>query len=146
MTDVRVTIKGDKRLFKLFERAKRLNTPALDRVLSKSAFVVQKNAIRSIQSGGRSGRIYKRRSVTHLASGPGEPPKTDTGNLVKNITVNRNKQLDYDVGSRKGAGYGFWLEMGTSKMLPRPWLKPALKKSLKDIDKFIDKELDNMLK
>lgn len=152
MTEVRVTIKGDKELLRLFEKAKRLNVTALDRVLSKSAYKVHENAITSIQGGSRSGRVYKRRDkdtgnlITHQASAPGEPPKTDGGDLVKNITVNKHIKASYDVGSRKGAGYGFWLEMGTSKMLPRPWLKPALRKSLKDIDKFIDKELDTLFK
>lgn len=82
-----------------------------------------------ISRGGRSGKVYKRRSITHQASAAGEAPKTDTGALVRNITV----QVDADglggnAGSRDAAAHGRWLELGTSRMAPRPWLVPTFEK------------------
>lgn len=105
---------------------------SIDKVMLNAAFLTHKNAVLSIQQGPkRKGRHYPRGKKVHIASAPGQPPKTDTGNLVSNITVQKEGFADYSVGSRSNAPYGFWLEFGTSKMLPRPWLMPATKKTLK---------------
>lgn len=82
-----------------------------------------------ISRGGRSGVIYKRRTITHQASAAGEAPKTDRGTLVRNITA----QIDADglggtAGSRDAAAHGRWLELGTSRMGARPWLAPTFAK------------------
>lgn len=98
------------------------------------ALETHKNAVTSIQKGGRSGRIYKRGSVLHQSSAPSEAPKSDTGNLVSNITFEKNSMT---VGSRKDAPYGFWLEFGTSKMAARPWLQPAFDKAVSWFDVMI---------
>jgi HK97 gp10 family phage protein len=81
-------------------------------------------AKKSIQSHKSSGNVYVRGSISHTASTAGNPPNSDTGNLVKNITIQKISG-GYDVGSRKGAPYGVHLEFGTSKMAARPWLTPA---------------------
>lgn len=99
-----------------------------DKKLFKAALMIDSEAKKNIQSGGRSGRIYKRRSVTHQASAPGEYPKTDTGKLVRNIFTERRGLLHYVVGSRgSGAPHGRHLEFGTLHMRPRPWLSRAIR-------------------
>lgn len=98
------------------------NEHDLEQLLFFMANNTRSYAIKIIQGGSRSGRLYKRRSVTHRASSAGEPPKTDTGNLINNITVEKEGRLHYTAGSRKGAPYGRYLEYGTMNMQPRPWL------------------------
>ena len=103
---------------------------------------VEGDAKYAIQTGGRSGRIYKRGSITHQSSASSEFPKTDTGQLVSNITSEFTLMgLEATVGSRRGAPHGFMLEFGTSKMAPRPWLMPTLYKNKQYIDRRFEKSL-----
>jgi HK97 gp10 family phage protein len=125
-----VVIIGVKEFDKVLKKFEDISEKRLDVILQDMAFNTQNVAIKSINSGGRTGRSYTRRSVTHIASAAGEPPKTDTGQLVRNITVNKDSVLKYSVGSRKGAPYGAWLELGTRTIAPRPWLKPAFDQTL----------------
>ena len=90
---------------------------------------VEKEAKMSIQRGGKSGIVYQRYSPkrTHRSSAPGEPPASDTGYLVNNIK--RKMDMDKLGGEvRSRANYSKYLEYGTSKMMPRPYMFPALEK------------------
>jgi len=54
-------------------------------------------------------------------SKPGEFPGLDTGDLKSSVNFNILKgELRSKIGTHKK--YGRWLEYGTSKMLPRPWV------------------------
>lgn len=130
---VSMKIKGDKRLQRRLKRYADRAPLIVDQLLTKAAFHVQNVAITSIQQSPSTGRQYRRGSTFHTASSPGEAPATDTGNLVRNITVEKKAVMHYDVGSRKNAPYGFWLEFGTSKMDARPWLTPAVNQGRKKL-------------
>ena len=121
----RVFIEGDKALRDVMKQFQHKNVAELDKSLANMALSAHGDAVKSIQNGARSGAVYKRRSTTHQASAAGVAPKTDTGDLVRSITVKRERKLDYTVGSRRGAPHGLWLEFGTRKMAKRPWLMPA---------------------
>lgn len=124
-----VKIKGGKALQKRIAAAARRAPKKLDALLAEAAFRVDEEAKSSIQTGAKTGRTYKRRSVTHQASAPGQAPATDTGRLVSSISAMREAFLKYTVGSReRESPHGFWLEFGTSKMAARPWLTPAAEK------------------
>jgi hypothetical protein len=82
---------------------------------------------KSILQGGKSGRVYKRRSVTHQASAPGESPASDTGRLVNAIQVILESSLSSIM--KVATKYAMLLEVGTSKMAARPAAVPALEKS-----------------
>ncbi len=113
----------------------------LRKAVAACAFKLEGNAKASIQRGGRTGRVYDRwfytdaqgrlrlggaRSRAHQASAPGEPPKADRGGLAQNIsTAFEDGGMAATVGSRAAAFYGRLLELGTSKIAPRPWLLPA---------------------
>ena len=58
-------------------------------VIVGGAQLIRGEAIKSIQSGPKSGRIYEKYNPrrTHRASAPGQAPASDTGNLVRNIVV-----------------------------------------------------------
>lgn len=90
--------------------------------LTRIAIKVERKAKQLASTPGR-GRVYGR----HRASAPGDGPAVDTGRLRASITRETGK-----VGSvlvaRVGTDvkYAKWLELGTSKMSPRPFLRPAL--------------------
>ena len=66
----------------------------------------------------------------HHPSFAGNPPAPDTGALMRSVThsvENENGQAVGYVGSiLSNPDYPRYLEYGTSKMKPRPWLKTAL--------------------
>jgi hypothetical protein len=121
---LQVDISGIDKYKSLVERIKKNAPEKLNAALFEGGLQTQNEAKRSIQSHQSSGVPYKRGGVVHVASAPDNPPNTDTGNLVNNITLQKIHG-GYDVGSRDGAPYGAALEFGTSRMLPRPWLVPA---------------------
>lgn len=65
-------------------------------------------------------------------SNPGEAPNKQTSNLADSITV---KIAGTTMAVGTGVDYGAWLEFGTSKMEPRPWLKPSYQEALPGIIK-----------
>lgn len=93
-------------------------------------------------------RTYYTHNTTkaHHPSAPGNPPAPDTGNLRKSIRFeicDRGKSSVYGlVGStQKEPPYGSYLECGTSKIAPRPWLRPALEKNKEFIETALKEAL-----
>jgi HK97 gp10 family phage protein len=73
-------------------------------------------------------------------SEPGEPPKIKTGRLRASIThriIYEDAQVVGEVGTN--VEYGIYLEYGTSKMAPRPFLGPALDENAEEINEAIEK-------
>lgn len=63
----------------------------------------------------------------HTASAPGQPPAPDSGDLRDSIDYNARRLPDgaeVEVGS--DLDYAVFTEMGTRKMLARPWLRPTI--------------------
>jgi HK97 gp10 family phage protein len=115
----------------------------LTNVLRGGGQLIRGEAIRSIQSGPKSGRTYEKYNPrrTHKASAPGQAPASDTGNLVSQIMSVADGK-DTLVESR--AEYSKFLEFGTSKMLPRPFLFPASEKSTKKIVQVLIQKLNKV--
>ena len=61
-------------------------------------------------------------------SRPGGVPAVDTGRLINSLYVEVNPdELSMRFGSTiKDPPYPFFLEVGTIRMSPRPWLRPEL--------------------
>lgn len=99
--------------------------------LAESALIVHSHAVKSIQAHQSSGATYGK----HTASKPGFPPNSDTGELIKSIQfdVEKDKAL---VGTNLVRGA--WLEFGTENIAPRPWLFPALRQNLAKIQKIFE--------
>ena len=126
-----INVKNFKQLSKKLEKAGVSVDKVMKEAVQRSALAVQSDAIKSIQTGSRTGRVYSRGSKNHIASAAGEAPKTDTGNLVANIRLMEEeggKLVKVGVFGNR-AIYGAWLELGTSTIEPRPWLKPATDKN-----------------
>lgn len=63
----------------------------------------------------------------HQASRPGEPPAPDTGTLrnsIRTIDTSNAKRIRVRVGT--AVKYAPWLEFGTRRMAPRPFMRPAM--------------------
>ena len=115
----------------------------LTNVLRGGGQLIRGEAIRSIQTGPKSGRTYEKYNPrrTHKASAPGQAPASDTGNLVSQIMSVADGKNTL-VESR--AEYSKFLEFGTSKMLQRPFLFPASEKSTKKIVQVLIQKLNKV--
>lgn len=85
--------------------------------LVRRAVRVENAAKRSFGGSGRP----------HVPSAPGSPPNVDTGRLRSSITHDLSVDAQ-GIVARVGTDveYGLYLEVGTSKMEARPYLRPAL--------------------
>lgn len=95
--------------------------------MQRAVFFLQQRSIDSLRSGDKTGRIYKRGSVEHRASAPGEAPATDTGRLQGAITTGvltfPLKVIGKVIAQTVYAGP---LELGTKRIKPRPFLRPPI--------------------
>lgn len=78
-----------------------------------------------IQNPPKTGKIYIRRGIKHQASAPGEAPATDTTALASSATTSYNKEA-LSGRANWSVKYAMALELGTFKMAPRPFARPAL--------------------
>lgn len=116
-----------------------------------AAELVKSAAITNIQKGTRTMRykangrplIYKRRSVSHVPSAPGEYPKSDTGRLVSSISVETDVNAAY-VGSN--LQYAAFLENGTKYMEPRPWLVRSYRENIDKVERLYNDAIRDSLK
>ena len=104
-----------------------------------------RKSVQRTSQGNRVLRYHAGRSTpkTHTASRPGDAPNTDTGQLVKAITVVIKSDFVY-VGVGRGGvrDYASWLEFGTKHMAPRPFMEPALLGRQKTLDKLLQDILE----
>ncbi len=94
------------------------------KVIADALVSVHRDIVTSVSQGARTGRVYGK----HQASAPGEPPKTDSGDLVRSFRITFN-------GDRMGgkvttdSPYAVALELGTTLMEARPFFFPAVEKN-----------------
>ena len=131
-------------LSQLNRLAKEMEVP-FQEIVKGGAQLIRAEAIKSIQTGAKSGVVYQmynpRRS--HRASAPGQAPASDTGNLVSKIAVRQQGANITNVESN--ANYSAYLEYGTSKMQPRPFMLPAFEKSKKPIINAVFQRVKNKI-
>lgn len=121
-----MTVRNADRLIRKLQSLPAQSRAGLGRALAVSVVEMDGYAKERLQGGARSGRTYRRRSVTHRASAPGEFPKTDTGQLVASLFFRvAGDKLSAVFGT--ALGYGRYLEYGTSRMAARPWLRPTFR-------------------
>lgn len=94
-------------------------------ITDDAAKKMAENMKKSILSGAKSGRTYG----SHTASAPGQAPANETGALVRSIKVEKNSKSESTVYVEQD--YAVFLEYGTSKMRPRPFILPAFLKTKK---------------
>jgi HK97 gp10 family phage protein len=88
-----------------------------------------------VGSGSFNGKLHMVRrgiartniDVTDRASLPGDPPAPDTGQLRNSIDYELTSETTAHVGTN--SEYAAPLEFGTSRIAPRPFMRPSLAKA-----------------
>ena len=120
------------------EAMRRIRTEAGNRVDMAARFV--RDRAKELVSRDQPVRIYAKgagRSRKGLdPSKPGEPPKKVSGHLRINIKKDMDRaRIEARVGTN--VPYGKWLEFGTRKMKPRPWLRRTLTENMGEIRRLL---------
>jgi len=127
----------------LDKRATTIAKKNVEKVVTKGIMIIDSTAKQSIQAGG-SGQTVKRYNPTrvHITSAPNNPPATDTGFLVSQITTNIASKTDGSVVGQliSSAPYSKALEYGTVNMRPRPFMHPSFQKNKNKILKMFRDE------
>ena len=112
----------------------------MEKALAQSCALIQREAMESMRDTAIDfSRAYytHNKKIAHHPSQAFNPPAVDTGTLRRSITYNVDG-LKGEVGSTlKDVPYGAYLEYVTSRMKPRPWLKPATDKNRAEIQKLL---------
>jgi len=130
---VTLTVKNLKKVMGQLKQLNKQLEPDFQEIVKGGGQLIRGEAVKSIQQGSKSGIVYEKYNPrrTHRASAPGQAPASDTGNLVSKIMVQQKDKNHVEVQSN--ADYSAFLEYGTSKMEPRPFMLPAFEKSKKPI-------------
>jgi hypothetical protein len=95
--------------------------PAVSAALERGAYAIERRTKENM-AAPKHGRVYRRGTVVHVASAPGESPAIDTGMLANSIRTIRLDALKYAV--QAATIYAYALFKGTDRMAARPFLKP----------------------
>jgi|TARA_R110001583_G_scaffold187010_1_gene348034 HK97 gp10 family phage protein len=147
---VTLTVKNLKKVMSQLKQLNKQLEPDFQEIVKGGGQLIRGEAVKSIQQGSKSGVVYEKYNPrrSHRASAPGEAPASDTGNLVSKIIVKQKTKNITNVESN--ANYSAFLEYGTSKMQPRPFMLPAFEKSKKPITeatfKRVVKKIEEIVK
>lgn len=95
------------------------------------------------ESGGRDSKgRFKKNKIGKYRSKPGQIPFVQTGHLKRNVAWEKSPgrgrvRVGTGIGGAQKVKYAGWLERGTTKMRPRPWLRPAVKRNKDKIAKIM---------
>lgn len=106
------------------ELAERIKRGGL-RGITDAIGIVERRAVYLLNNPPKTGKIYRRRGVSHQASAPFEAPATDTSRLVNSRRISINPEA-LRASLIFSAAHGRHLELGTKKMEPRPFARRAL--------------------
>ena len=93
-----------------------------------AAAVTAEIMIENISKESGSGRAYKTNSGIgyHIASAPGQFPVKETGALVGSINISNPRDPNDGVDIEISSSYALDLELGTSRMRSRPFIKKSI--------------------
>lgn len=126
--DINITVRERNHLSGVANAVRRSPDDLLDIVLDDLV-----DTIRHSMEGAGGGRLYMRHGVPHQASAPGQPPAIEppgfsptAGQLFASISKEHTSRTSGRVYTR--VDYAKYLEYGTSKMKPRPFMRPGARK------------------
>ena len=96
--------------------------------LYEAGQLIELDAERSITAGSVSG-------ANHVPSAPGQPPNADTRFLDSNIETEIGGPGLVTVTSK--APYSAALEYGTSRIAPRPFMRPATERNRRKVVELV---------
>jgi len=109
---------------------------------------ITRDAKRYILDRNKTGRLYLirrgKRLKRHRASAPYESPASLSGNLQRSLNFTVKGYDEVEVGDH--ASYAKYLEVGTSKMIKRPYLIKAISANDKYIREMFSKEITRALR
>ena len=143
--DIKFKVSNLKKVLSQMDKLEKDMEIPFQEIVKGGGQLIRGEAIKSIQSGGKSGVMYQKYNPRreHRASAPGQAPASDTGNLVSKIIVKQKTKNVVNVESN--ADYSAFLEYGTSKMEARPFMLPAFEKSKKPIINAVFKRVKNKI-
>lgn len=125
----------------------------LSRAVAESCMKVQRTAQEGMTNTSIDySKVYytHNKSKGHSPSNAGDYPAIDTGTLRRSISFEVEEKGDAVIGkvgsTIRNPAYPLFLEYGTSKMKPRPWLRPSLIKNLDWIKERIEKAIKEGIK
>ena len=118
---MKISVNIDSTLKSLGELIKKVERP-VSKAVTQGAMQLVRESTRRIGQESR-GREYRRGRTTRVASRHPFPPNNQTGFLKRSITM--TKKGSWVVYVIAGARYASWLENGTPRMKPRPFMKPS---------------------
>jgi hypothetical protein len=117
----------------------------LEHALQEIGPEIVRETKRLIETGSKTGRIYKFRGRPHQASAPGEAPATRSGKLARSGDFKVRNWQEMTVGET--ADYAGFLENGTrGRMAPRPHLIAAVNSKAQDTVNTILESVDREVK
>lgn len=90
-------------------------------------------AVIAITTGTRTGRFYRDGDGFHRASAPGEPPANWTGRLASSFSAEPGVD-DASAEIVSDVNYALYLEQGSIRLEPRPYLDPAFAAAIARLD------------
>lgn len=130
-----------KGLDKHLRRLKRLQGPEVERmagaVVFEGADTIRAEAFRMVSAGSVSG-------AGHVASKPGEAPNRDTGDLQAGFETAKTGRVSAEFRSK--SAHAKPLELGSSKMAPRPHIRPARDKKADEIRDRLAEQFNTLVK
>ena len=118
---------------------------ALIEVITDIATDTHALAVEGIQTGPKSGRVYRRGGVTHQASAAGQYPASDTGRLAASVRMELPTAGDMTGRVGTAVEYGPFLEFGTSKMAARPWLLRSFEEAKVGVERELKARFEERL-
>ena len=126
----------------VMDKATKANATAM----KKAVLLVEGHAKQSVRRQGTGREITRYRANTpsgsvskykHKVSRPGHPPALDSGTLMSSLSHKVKVGIATIIGEvGSDIGYALFLEIGTSKMAARPFLRPAVKSNRRKINKI----------
>lgn len=128
---------GKKHTDRLKRMASQATVERVGRALFRAGQLIQVEAQVSIRKGNGGG------PKNHVVSKPGEIPNEEFGGLADNIETVQEAPLRVTVSSN--AKYAIPLELGSSKMAARPYMKPAVAKKKDEATAYVRRVIQNAI-
>lgn len=142
-----ITISEDHRNRRVISRIKRSGRHVRDGIRSgyfRLGQDLRSEGRRLVREPPKTGRVYRIRGRLHQASAPGQPPANLTGLLQRSIDFEQRGWDQMLFGAR--AEYAPYLELGTSRIDPRPFLRPAVSAMNRNGRRHLEREVEASLK